>query len=108
MSNPSGITPVEFKVLIHPESVEDTDPALARAKAVGLVMPEREKEREQMAQMYGRLIAVGGNAFDDWKGNVPKPGDRVMFAKYAGAQVEGKDGIKYRIASDKDIAAVME
>ena len=108
MSNPSGIMPTEFKVLIHPEEVEDTDPTLRRAKAAGLVMPEREKEREQMAQMYGRLIAVGGNAFEDWKGNVPKPGDRVMFAKYAGAQVEGKDGIKYRIASDKDIAAVME
>lgn len=108
MSNSSGICPVEFKVLIHPEEVEDTDPALRRAKAVGLALPGREKEREQMAQMYGKLIAVGGNAFEDWKGNVPKPGDRVMFAKYAGAQVEGKDGIKYRMAQDKDIAAVIE
>lgn len=108
MTNQSGITPVEFKVLIHPEEVEDTDPTLRRAKAAGLVMPEREKEREQMAQMYGKLVAVGGNAFEDWHGEVPVPGDRVMFAKYAGAQVEGKDGIKYRIAQDKDIAAVMK
>lgn len=108
MSNPSGITPVEFKVLIHPEEVEDTDPTLKRAKAAGLVMPEREKEREQMAQMYGRLIAVGGNAFEDWREKIPKVGDRLMFAKYAGAPVEGQDGVKYRIAYDKDIAAVME
>lgn len=107
MSNESGIKPVEYKILIHPEEVEDTDPTLKRAKAAGIVMPELQKEREQLAQMYGRLVAVGGNAFQDWTGTIPKPGDRIMFARYAGAQVDGKDGVKYRIAQDKDVAAVM-
>jgi co-chaperonin GroES (HSP10) len=61
-----------------------------------------------MAQMYGRLVAIGGNAFTDWNGRRPIVGDRVLFAKYAGAPVTGANGVKYRIAQDKDIAAVIE
>lgn len=30
-----------------------------------------------------------------------------MFAKYAGADVKGKDGADYRIINDKDISAVL-
>jgi co-chaperonin GroES (HSP10) len=108
VENKPGILPVEFKVLILPEEVEETDPVLKRAKAAGIQLPDIEKEREQMAQMYGKLVAIGGNAFDDWKNRRPIVGDRVVFAKYAGAPVTGANGVKYRIAQDKDIAAVIE
>lgn len=108
MQNESGCYPVEYKILLLPDEIQDADPMLKRAKAMGLELPEREKEREQMASMYGTLIAVGGNAFEKWEQPIPKPGDRVLFARYAGNQLLGDDGKTYRIANDKDVAAVLE
>ena len=107
-ANDSGCFPVEFKVLILPDDVEDADPNLKRAKAAGLVLAQDYKEREQMANVYGTLVAVGGNAFQDWQEPIPRVGQRILFAKYAGNQVHGVDGKLYRIASDKDVAAVLE
>lgn len=105
--NTSGILPVEYKILILPEQAEETDETLKRAKAAGLVLVDKTTEREKMAQVKGRLIAAGGNAFEDWAGQVPQPGDVVYFAKYAGYVVKGDDGQEYRLANDKDVSAVL-
>lgn len=106
-ANTSGISPCEYKILILPEQAEETDETLKRAKAAGLVLVDKTTEREKMAQVKGRLIAAGGNAFEDWAGQVPQPGDVVWFAKYAGYVIKGDDGQEYRLASDKDIAAIV-
>lgn len=102
--NPSGINPTEYKVLIRPEQVED------RTKG-GIIIPEQAKERDQYAQMHGVLVAVSPLAFtyEQWPddGLKPKAGDRVLFAKYAGATVKGEDGVDYRIVNDRDVAAVL-
>lgn len=105
MKNESGINPTEYKVLIAPVEVDQ------KTKG-GIIIPDETKDRDQFAQMKGMLIAVSPLAFtyDDWNGQdaaKPKPGDSVLFAKYAGAVVDGKDGKKYRIVNDKDIAAVL-
>jgi chaperonin GroES len=105
MKNDSGIYPTEYKVLLRPKTVEE------KTKG-GIIIPEETKDREQFAQMEGELIAVSPLAFsyDDWKDHTnsrPKPGDRVLFAKYSGAKVTGKDGKEYRLANDKDVAAVL-
>jgi co-chaperonin GroES (HSP10) len=106
--NTSGISPVEYKILILPEQAEETDETLKRAKAAGLLLVDKTTEREKMAQVKGRLVAVGGNAFEDWAGQVPQPGDVVYFAKYAGYVVKGDDGQEYRLANDKDVSAVLQ
>jgi chaperonin GroES len=98
--NLSGISPVEFKVLVL---IDETE----KVTKGGIILTSDHKERADMAQVKGTLIAVGGNAFQVWAGDVPKPGDRVMIAKYAGLVAEGNDGRMYRLASDKDIAAVL-
>ena len=101
--NTSGIHPTEYRVLIAPVEVTE------KTKG-GIILPDETKNRDQFAQMEGVLVAASPLAFtyDDWKGaEPPKAGDRVLFAKYAGAVVDGKDGKKYRICSDKDIAAVL-
>jgi chaperonin GroES len=103
MTNPSGILPTEYKVLIAPVEVDQ------KSKG-GIILPDETKERDQFAQMKGVLVAVSPLAFtyDDWKdAKPPKVGDEVLFAKYAGAVVDGKDGKKYRLTNDKDIAAVL-
>lgn len=100
MENQSGIQPVEYRVLIKPDPVETTS-------AGGIVLTTvTQKEREQQAQVKGTLVAVGGNAFEDWN-DAPKPGDRVIIAKYAGLVTPGADGEDYRLCNDKDVAAVL-
>lgn len=105
MKNTSGIHPIEYKCLVSPVEVS--------AKIGSIHIPDEYKDREQFAQMEGVLVAASPLAFTyadkaDWGGaEQPKPGDRVMFAKFAGAKVKGKDGKDYRIVNDKDIAAVL-
>jgi len=106
MKNPSQINPTEYKVLISPVKVDE------KTKG-GIILPDEHKDREQFAQMEGILVAVSPLAFtyaDDvaWGDAAkPKPGDKVLFAKFAGAAVKGMDGKDYRIVNDKDIAAVI-
>ena len=99
--NTSGLSPVEYKILIVPEEVE-------KVSAGGIVMAVTTTERDKMAQVKGKLIAIGGNAFEDWKGRTPKVGDSVYYAKYAGIVVKGEDGRDYRLANDKDLTAIIE
>lgn len=102
-SNPSGINPTEYKVLISPKVVDE------KTKG-GIIIPDESKEREQFAQMEGTLVACSPLAFtyDDWKdASPPKAGDSVLFAKFSGAEVTGRDGKKYRLTNDKDVTAVL-
>ena len=103
--HPSGITPTEFKVLLLPDTVEERT-------AGGIIKPVERVERDQYAAMEGVIIAASPLAFtyENWPDGARKPqvGDRVIFAKYAGATVEGRDGVKYRLVTDKDVMAVLE
>lgn len=106
--NTSGLAPVEYKILIVPEDIQETDERIKSAKAAGIVMVDKTTEREAMAQVKGKLVAVGGNAFEDWKGRVPQVGDTIWFAKYAGYVIKGDDGQDYRLANDKDCSAIIQ
>lgn len=99
--NKSGLHPVEYKILIEPEEIE-------RKTESGIILTDKVTDREKMAQVRGKLIAVGGNAFEDWNEPIPKVGDTVSYAKYAGLIVEGSDEKEYRLANDKDITAIVQ
>jgi len=99
--------PVEYKVLVKPDLIEETDDAIKRFKALGMELPEAEKQRDKMKQITGTLIAVGGRAFEDFGNPSPSIGDKVYFAKYAGMILESDDKAEYRLMSDKDITAVL-
>lgn len=101
MLNKSGLVPVEYKILIEPEDIE-------RKTESGIILTEKVTDREKMAQVRGKLIAVGGNAFEDWQEPIPKVGDTISYAKYAGLVVKGKDEVEYRLANDKDITAIIK
>lgn len=100
--NPSGIEPVDVKVLVLPDAVEEKT-------AGGIIMPEQARDRERMAQTRGTLVACGGGAFEDWNDNAyrPKPGERVIIDRYAGVRVEGADGENYQLINDTDVLAVL-
>lgn len=112
--NNSGIYPVGDRVLIKPDSLEETTEG-------GIVIPESIHEKHALAQSIGTVIAVGPDAWIDHVEKSPegsktvgfskpfaKPGDRVCFARYGGIQIPGKDGEEYRIMNDVDITAVVD
>ena len=101
MQNKSGLSPVEYKILILPEDVE-------RKTESGIILTDKVTDREKMAQVRGKLVAVGGNAFEDWKEPIPKVGDTISYAKYAGLIVNGLNDVEYRLANDKDITAIVK
>jgi len=104
VENPSGIRPVEFKVLVRPIKVEEKT-------AGGILIPAMAQDREQAAAVEGEIVAVSPFAFgyEIWKNEAdkPKPGDRVYFAKFAGMTAKGRDGVEYRLMNDKDVCAVI-
>lgn len=97
--------PTEFKVLVWPKPIEE------KTKG-GIILPDETKDREQFAQLEGTIVEASPLAFTYHDGEVPtfvppRAGDRVLFAKYAGAKVTGADGKEYRLVNDKDICAVL-
>jgi co-chaperonin GroES (HSP10) len=104
--NTSGMVPVGTKVLVLPDEVSE--------KSVGGVfLPESTKETNDFAVCTGVLVAIGACSFTDWPhsdrkwpGTSPEAGNRVFIAKYAGVVIEGKDGKRYRLLQDTDIAGM--
>ncbi|MBS3776402.1 MAG: hypothetical protein KGY70_14500 [Bacteroidales bacterium] len=93
--------PVEYKVLVLPDPVEEY-----RGK---IIIPENVRDREQIAQDRATIIAVGGNAFEEWLGSVPQVGDRVLLNKHAGYVMKDKEESKeYRVVNDKDITLILK
>lgn len=103
MQNTSGIQPVDMRVLVKPDPVEETTKG-------GIILADTTKEREKYAGTKATLIAAGDNAFKDWGPDArkPKPGDRVHFAQYTGARIKGVDGDEYVILNDADLTSVIE
>jgi len=74
--------------------------------ASGIIIPDTAKEKPQI----GEVIAVGEGKLLQNGQQVPpkvKPGDKVMFNKYAGTEVE-LDGEKFLIMSEDEVLAIIE
>ena len=71
----------------------------------GIVLPGQAKEKPQEAE----VIAVGPGGVVDGKEVVMqvKVGDKVIYSKYAGTDVE-LEGEKYIIVKQNDILAIVE
>ena len=96
----SQITPVEYKVLVELEVLEEKT-------SMGIIIPANRLDRDQMAQTRATLVAVGGNAFSDWDGPIPKVGDKVLVSKYAGERPDKNESNPLRLCMDKDICAIL-
>ncbi|MFN0238550.1 MAG: co-chaperone GroES [Aquificaceae bacterium] len=74
--------------------------------ASGIIIPDTAKEKPQV----GEVVAVGEGKLLQNGQQVPpkvKPGDRVVFNKYAGTEVE-LDGEKFLIMSEDEVLAIVE
>jgi len=104
MKNESGIWPVEYKCLV--QMMPRTDKTEG-----GIYIPKSSQEKEQVNMDVGIFVFAGGCAFQDpdWpKHNIPKPGQKVLFDRYAGSIQKGMDGMDYRLLNDKEIGALLE
>ena len=103
----SGIRPTEYNVLVEPYIVEETTKG-------GLILSQDILHMDQNAQTQGILVAMSPMAFinPDWPDSEPLPqvGDKVSYARYAGAssKITGNDGVEYIIIKDKEITAIIE
>lgn len=71
----------------------------------GIILPEKSQEKPQQAE----VIAVGPGGIIDGKEIVMqvKPGDKVVYSKYAGTEIK-LDSQEYIIVKQSDILAVVQ
>jgi len=115
--------PISWKVLMLMESVDEF-----AGEAQMIIKTEMTKDREQISQDKGRVIAMGPTAFQDpevFGEKVPVLGDRVLLNRHSGGRilgfyqatgkVVGAEGFKkeeiveldVRIVNDKDINNIL-
>ena len=93
------IRPLHDRVIVKREDEEETTKG-------GIIIPDTAKEKP----VEGKVIAVGdGKVADDGK-KIPlevKAGDKILFGKYAGTeiQIEGEENL---IMREDDIIAIVE
>ena len=88
------LVPLGDKVVIKQMEAEE------KTKS-GIVLPSQSKEKPQMAEVVA--VGPGGNKVE----MVVKPGDRIIYSKYCGTEVEC-DGEKLLVVKQGDILAVVE
>lgn len=104
MKNESGVTPVEYKVVIKKDDAEKTTEG-------GIIIPETLREQDPHCQTTGTLVAMGERAFEDFGAKERKrfkPGVKVMVTKYAGTKFQSADRVAYFICKDIEITAILE
>jgi len=73
----------------------------------GIVLPQDVRERDARTSVRGTLAAVGPKAWQNpVDEGVPRAqvGDTVLFAKYAGVEVDADSAdVFYRLMTDEDI-----
>lgn len=105
-ANPSGWTPLDFRVLVKPDPIKEKSDG-------GVYLPDVSKDADRHSQQFGVVVAIGPLAFQyrDYVDNPsevasPKIGDRVCWTKFAGAVITAKNGDEYRVMNEGDIMAV--
>lgn len=88
------IQPLADRVLIEPAEAETKT-------ASGIIIPDTAKEKP----LQGKVVAAGAGTKDEEM--VLKEGDKVLYGKYSGTEVE-LDGTKYLIMRQSDVLAVLQ
>jgi chaperonin GroES len=88
-----SIKPLADRVLVKPATAEE--------KTIGgIIIPDSAKEKP----LQGEVIAAGNGTKDEEM--ILKPGDKVLYGKYAGTEIEWS-GEQYLIMRQSDVLAVI-
>lgn len=88
-----NVKPLADRVLVKPAEAEEKT-------ASGIIIPDSAKEKP----LKGEIIATGKGTKDEEM--VLKPGDHVLYGKYAGTEIE-LEGTKYLIMRQSDVLAII-
>ena len=88
-----NVKPLADRVLVKPAEAEEKT-------ASGIIIPDSAKEKP----LKGEIIAAGKGTKDEEM--VLKPGDHVLYGKYAGTEIELK-GEKFLIMRQSDVLAII-
>lgn len=100
MSNTSGLTMTHDKVLLKLATIDTMS-------AGGIALPDLTLQKEIQAQYVGELVEGGATAIASEELAGIKPGDLVIFAKFSGFVVQGRDAM-YRILRVTDVVGKAE
>jgi len=89
------IQPIGRRVLVERLEPEEI-------KKGGIIIPDTAKEKPQQ----GKVIAVAKPGKDEEPMQVKK-GDKILFGKYAGAEIE-MDGKEYLMMQEDDILGIIK
>lgn len=87
------VKPLDDRILLEPEQAEETTSS-------GIIIPDTAKEKPRI----GKVIAVGTD--EDLREKI-KEGNKVLFTKYGGDEIE-MNGKEYKLLQRTDILAVVE
>ena len=93
------IRPLQDRIIVKRTEEEEKT-------AGGIIIPDTAKEKPQ----EGKVVAVGkGKVGDDGKVQPldVKPGDKVLFGKYAGTEIK-LEGEEHLIMREDDLLGVVE
>lgn len=94
----ASIKPLQDRVLVKRLDAEEKT-------ASGIIIPDTAKEKPQ----EGEVIATGPGKVLENGTRIEltvKPGDKVLFSKYAGTEVK-IDGVEYLIMREDDILGII-
>lgn len=93
------IRPLQDRIIVKRTEEEETTSG-------GLIIPDTAKEKPQ----EGKVIAVGKGKVNDAGSVQPldvKPGDQVLFGKYAGTEIK-IEGEEHLIMREDDLLGIVE
>jgi len=93
------VSPLHDRVLLKRLEEEERSPG-------GIIIPDTAKEKPQK----GEVVAVGPGKIADNGTKTEmtvKPGDKVLFGKYAGTEIK-IDGLENLILREDDILGIIE
>ena len=103
------VIPVGYKMLVKPQVAK-------KQTAGGILLPEETVNHEDILCNIGQVVAQGKECYQHPKflGHPwCKVGDWVVYAKYAGTQIESRDPLingditRYRLLNDDEIGAIV-
>jgi len=108
VSQPQDATPILWRVMVRPRQPK-------RETASGIALAEETVEAQIYNTCVGEVLQVGSMAYAaitkagldlSREPHKPKPGDWVLYGRYAGQKMELEDGSILLFLNDTDILAI--
>lgn len=96
------VIPFLHRVLVRPKQIE-------KKTASGIILTDTTTRKEAAATEEGTILAIGDTFGKDFGAQtLPKVGDKIYFAKYAGKFIKDENEEDLVLLNDEDIIAIIK